>query len=73
MIKLIGSGILGAVTVAGAGYNYVTTQNATIESQRRAISETQQKFENADASDKRKGVLIDHVIQELRQSRGDNG
>jgi len=45
MMKFIGSGILGAVTVAGAGYNYVHDQNALIASQKTHI----ERIEHRDA------------------------
>jgi hypothetical protein len=70
MIKFIGSGLIGAVTMAGAGYNYINHQNATIESQQRAITEAEQQRDVATDNLKIKNALIDHVIQELRDSRG---
>lgn len=69
MIKMILSGIAGAATMGASGYTYVHNKDVTIEAQARSLTEVHAQLDASAETLKSKNALIDHVIQELRESR----
>lgn len=72
MMKFIASGVLGAVTMAGTGYTYLSTQNAKLEAAQRTALDAKADADAARTTLANENAAIDHIMGELRDLRGVN-
>jgi hypothetical protein len=72
MWKFIAPAVAATTAIGGGVYGHITTLNATIESQQRAVAEVQAQADAAKTQLNKENQAIDHIMGELRDLQGVN-